>query len=88
MEVAKIFWGKTKELSHKSSIRPDIPSDPVALLGFECWINEIISSLCMDIESIRLPERKFSGDKTLALLIGLNCFEKKTLESFAFLQQF
>ena len=29
--------------SHNSSIRPDIPSDPVALLGFICRIHEIIS---------------------------------------------
>ena len=66
VEVAKIFWkitlsGKTTELSHKSSIWPDIPTDPVGLLGFKCRINEIIPSLCMDIWSIHLSVRKFSG---------------------------
>ena len=31
------------ELSHKSSIWPDIPSEPEALLGFSFRTNEIIS---------------------------------------------
>ena len=40
------------ELSHKSSICPDIRSAPVALFGFKFRINESISSQCMGIWSI------------------------------------
>ena len=35
--------------SHRSSMRPDIPSDPVALLGFIFLINEMILSLSIVI---------------------------------------
>ena len=68
--VTRIFWniilrGKTTELSHKSSIWPDIPSGPVALLGFKFRINENISSHCMDIWSIVLSVSKLSGASPL-----------------------
>ena len=70
VEVTKIFWkiifrGKTTELSHKSSIWPDTPSQLVVLLGFKLRINEIISSHGIDIWSIVLSVSKFRGDNTL-----------------------
>ena len=44
--VSKIILrGKTTETSHKSSICPDIPSEPLALFGFNLRMSETISSL-------------------------------------------
>ena len=42
----------------------------------------------MDILSIFLLVYKFRGGNTLLLTIGVHCFEKKSLKSFAFSQQF
>ena len=56
---SKIIWsGRTIELSHKSSICPDISSEPVALFGFRFRISESISAPCMAILSILLSVKK------------------------------
>ena len=44
-----ILRGKTTESSHKSSICPDIPSEPLALFGFNLQMSETISSLSIGI---------------------------------------
>ena len=78
VEVTKMFWeiilrGRTTELSPKSSILPGIPSEPVALMEFKFWINEVISLQWMDIWSIFLLVSKLSGGSTLLLVIGVHC---------------
>ena len=44
-----ILRGKTTESSHKSSICPDIPSEPLALFGFNLRMSETIFSLSKGI---------------------------------------
>ena len=44
-----ILRGKTTESSHKSSICPDIPTEPLALFGFNLRMSETISSVSIGI---------------------------------------
>ena len=82
-----ILRGKMTESSHRSSICPDIPSEPVALLGFIFRISEIISSFFIVIWSILLLVRNRKLGNTLLLIMGLHCCAKKSLKSFAFYLQ-
>ena len=71
-----ILRGNMTESSHKSSIWPDIPSEPVALLGLILRISAVISSFPIVILSILLFVRKIKLGNALLLIMGLHCCEK------------
>ena len=75
------------ESSHRSSICPDIPSEPEAVFGFKFRTKQIISSLLIEIWSILLSVRNYMGNELL-LVISLHCFGKKSLKTFALSLQF
>ena len=74
--------------SHKSNIWPEIPSEPVALLGFIFRISEIISLSLIVKWSNLLFVRNLSKGNTLLLITGLHCCEKYSLKYCAFSLQF
>ena len=74
--------------SHKSNIWLEIPSEPVALLGFIFRISEIISLSLIVKWSNLLFVRNLSKGNTLLLITGLHCCEKYSLKYCAFSLQF
>ena len=70
--------------SHKSSICPDIPSEPLALFGVNLRMSEAIFSFSIGICSIFSFVKQLKLGKTLSLITGLHCREKKSVRSLGF----
>ena len=71
-----------------SSICPDIPSEPEALLGFKLRISFRISSSVIATELILDSVVYTNSGRTQSLMIKVHCFAKWSLKSLAFSAHF
>ena len=76
------------ESSHNRSICPDISSDAAASLGFNFRICQIISPFSISMRSIVSSVKYLKLGRSLSLILGLYCREKRSVNSLAFSLQF
>ena len=79
-----IFRGNAADSPHRSSIWADMPSEPVALLGFSLQNNGMISFIDIGIWWILLSVLYVRGGNTLLVSIGVHCLQKNVVNNFTF----